>query len=115
MAMLNVQEQQHFRQALLTLQEDLRTVEHSGNEAAQPVELDQTTVGRVSRMDALQAQAMAKESHQRRAILLQRIAASLQRLDQGTFGICLRCGEGISAKRLEFDPTTPVCVECAKG
>lgn len=104
---------QHFKETLLTLRSDLLAVEQSGQEAAQTVELDQTAVGRVSRMDALQGQAMAKQSQQRRAVQLQRIEASLKRIDQGTFGLCLRCGEDIHMKRLEFDPTAPLCIECA--
>ncbi len=57
-------------------------------------------------MDALQGQAMAKDSQQRRTIQLQRITASLQRIEKGIFGLCLRCGEAIHVKRLEFDPTS---------
>jgi len=112
--MLNDLDNQHFKQALLQLQSELLAVEHSGQEAARTVELDQTTVGRISRMDALQGQAMAKESQQRRTIQLQRIQASLQRIDKGTFGYCLRCDEPIQVKRLEFDPTAPLCIDCAR-
>lgn len=111
--MLNDLENQHFKQALLKLQADLLAVEQSGQEAAQTVDLDQTAIGRVSRMDALQGQAMAKESQQRRTILLQRIEASLQRMEKGIFGLCLRCNEDIHVRRLEFDPTTPLCIDCA--
>ena len=112
--MLNDIDNQHFKQALLSLRSDLLAVEQSGQEAAQTVELDQTTIGRVSRMDALQGQAMAKESQQRRTIQLQRIEASLQRIEKGIFGLCLRCGEEINVKRLEFDPTAPLCIDCAR-
>ncbi|TFG64631.1 MAG: TraR/DksA family transcriptional regulator [Nitrospirales bacterium] len=112
--MLNDLDHQHFQEVLLTLQSNLLAVEQSGQEAAQTVELDQTTIGRVSRMDALQGQAMAKESQQRRTVQLQRIEASLQRLEKGTFGLCLRCGEEIHVKRLAFDPTAPLCIDCAK-
>ncbi len=111
--MLNDLEQEHFRQALLALKSDLLAVEQSGQEAAQTVELDQTTIGRVSRMDAMQGQAIAKESQQRRIIQLQRIEASIQRLKKGIFGLCLRCEEDIHIKRLEFDPTAPLCIDCA--
>ncbi len=111
--MLNDIDNQHFKKALLSLRSDLLAVEQSGQEAAQTVELDQTTIGRVSRMDALQKQAMAKESQQRRTIQLQRIEASLQRIKKGIFGLCLRCGEEINMKRLAFDPTAPLCVDCA--
>ena len=111
--MLNDLDTQNFKQALLKLRSDLLAVEQSGQEAAKTVELDQTAVGRVSRMDALQGQAMAKQSQQRRIIQLQRIEASLQRIEKGIFGLCLRCGEDIHVKRLEFDPTAPLCIECA--
>ena len=77
------------------------------------VELDQTTVGRLSRMDALQNQAMQVETERRRAVELKRIDAALARLDAGDYGYCVSCGEEIQAKRLEMDPATPVCVDCA--
>ena len=110
---MNDIEIQQWKKAILKLQADLLAVEQSGHEAAQTVELDQTAIGRVSRMDALQGQAMAKESQHRRTIQLQRIEATLQRIEKGMFGLCLRCCEDIHLKRLEFDPTAPLCIDCA--
>ncbi|MBZ9566961.1 MULTISPECIES: TraR/DksA family transcriptional regulator [Modicisalibacter] len=78
------------------------------------VELDQTAVGRLSRMDALQGQAMAKAEEGRRQQTLLRIEAALERLDRGAFGECLVCGEWIAAKRLEWDPTVLKCIDCAE-
>ena len=105
----------HFKQLLLHLRDEILQTEHAGKEGVQPVELDQTTVGRVSRMDALQGQAMAKASQQRRLIQLQRIEATLRRMENGEFGWCLRCGEAIAPKRLDFDPTVPLCIDCANS
>jgi RNA polymerase-binding transcription factor len=105
----------HFRSTLLTLQRELLAVSSTGREAALPVELDQTAIGRVSRMDALQQQAMAQAAHQRRHIQLQRIESALQRLENGKFGWCMRCGEEIPRKRLDVDPTAPLCIACADG
>ncbi len=102
-----------FREKLLQLKKELLHVEPAGNEAAQTVELDQTSVGRLSRMDALQAQAMSIETKRRRSIMLQRIDSALKRMDQGEFGLCLRCEEEIDPKRLEFDPTALMCIDCA--
>jgi len=79
------------------------------------VELDQTAVGRLSRMDALQVQAMQLETDRRRDVELLRIDAALKRMDEGEYGYCASCGEEILAKRLETDPATPVCVDCASG
>ena len=102
-----------YQRRLIQLRDELSEVQQSGEQAAQTVELDQSRVGRVSRMDALQSQAMAKDAQQRRTIQLQRIEASLRRLESGEFGLCLRCGEPIAPKRLAFDPTAPLCVDCA--
>ncbi|MBF0247521.1 MAG: TraR/DksA C4-type zinc finger protein [Alphaproteobacteria bacterium] len=78
------------------------------------VVLDQTSVGRLSRMDALQNQAMQLETERRREVELQRIDAALKRMEDGEYGYCVSCGEDIAAKRLDMDPATPVCVECAR-
>ena len=78
-----------------------------------PVELDQQSVGRLSRMDALQVQAMAKAIKARRQAQLQRIRLALQRIDEGEYGYCARCGDEIPMKRLEIDAATELCVNCA--
>ena len=87
----------------------------SKNSAQQrdPVELDQTRIGRLSRIDALQNQAMSQAIETRRHQELQRIDAALARLETGDFGRCLICGEDISVQRLRSDPATPVCIDCA--
>ena len=79
-----------------------------------PVELDQQSVGRLSRMDAIQVQAMAQAVEARRRGRLQRIEAALARLAEGAYGDCLECGEKIPAKRLAIDPAVARCVECAE-
>lgn len=78
-----------------------------------PVELDQQSVGRLSRMDALQVQAMAQAVETRRQQRLSRLNRALRRLDAGEFGYCLECGDFIGWKRLDIDPTSPLCVSCA--
>ena len=94
---------------------DLRSLEAGSKLSREPVELDQTRVGRLSRVDALQGQAMAQEQHRRRQIELARIEAALQRIDQGEFGWCLECSHPISVGRLQADPAAPLCVDCASG
>ena len=102
-----------WRARLLELRDQLEGIEESSAKASAVVELDQTKVGRLSRMDAMQAQAMAQASQQRREQILRRIEAALLRLDDDDFGYCLQCGEPINPKRLEFDPTVELCVDCA--
>jgi DnaK suppressor protein len=101
------------RERLLELREELLSVAESGDESAAVVELDQSKVGRLSRMDAMQAQAMAQASAERRELMLRRIDAALKRIDDDDYGVCLACDEPINPKRLEFDPTVTLCIECA--
>ena len=105
---------EYFREKLLRLRDELQEIEQTGNEAAQTVELDQSRVGRLSRMDALQAQAMSIESVRRRNIKMQRIDAALKRIDKDEFGLCIKCEEEINPRRLEVDPAAPLCIDCAK-
>jgi DnaK suppressor protein len=93
---------------------ELRELTASHHDEARPAELDQARVGRLSRMDALQAQEMAAATERRRQLELERIDAALQRIASGDFGFCVRCGEDIGLERLEFDPTTPLCIDCAR-
>ena len=102
--------------ALLEEQREmLLEVADSSKEAAGTVELDQTRVGRVSRMDAMQAQEMAKESDRRRLLALQRVESALKRIEDGEYGICTACDRAISANRLEVDPGAILCIECASA
>ena len=78
------------------------------------VVLDQTTQGRLSRMDAMQVQAMAIETKRRREVGINRIKAALNRIKEGEFGFCLNCGDEIAVKRLDIDPSTPTCISCAR-
>jgi DnaK suppressor protein len=79
-----------------------------------PVEVDQARVGRLSRMDELQSQAMAAEVERRRELELGRIQGALERLGEGEYGYCVSCGEAIAPRRLELDPATPLCLSCAE-
>jgi len=80
-----------------------------------PVSLDQQSVGRLSRMDAMQGQAMAQASERRRQQRVVLIKAALTRMEEGEYGYCQACGEPISDGRLKADPTAPRCVTCASG
>jgi DnaK suppressor protein len=104
----------HLREKLLARKAELAELDESSAEARKPVELDQTRTGRLSRMDALQGQAMAQATQRRREQELQRIDAALKRMDEGEYGACAQCGEDIAVKRLEFDPTAPLCIDCAR-
>jgi len=102
-----------MRQQLLKLRAELESIAATGDESAAVVELDQSKVGRLSRMDAMQAQAMAQASAQRREAMLRNITAALKRIEDGSYGFCRACDEPINPKRLEFDPAALLCIDCA--
>ncbi len=84
-------------------------------EARRPVALDQQSVGRLSRMDALQDQAMAQGQSRRREAREEVIRAALARIEASGYGLCAECGEPIAAARLDLDPAVPTCIACARG
>lgn len=102
-----------FRARLLReMQEiDALVIENAQNSA--PVQLDQQSVGRLARMDAMQVQAMAQEAERRRKLRRLKIARALERMQEGEFGYCTECGDPISEGRLNVDPTFHLCIVCA--
>lgn len=104
-----------IRSRLLTERAALCETSQSATESRAPVELDQTAVGRLSRMDSMQAQAMALATERRRADAIRRIDQALARLAAGTHGECVMCGEAIAPRRLALDPAIATCLECASG
>ena len=103
-----------FRKLLEARRSEILADNALGREAAGTVELDQTRQGRLSRMDALQQQAMASETQRRRSLDHQRIGAALRRIGEGEYGYCLTCGEDMVRARLELDPAATQCVACAE-
>lgn len=104
-----------WRVKLIALREELEALERESAEGRSTVELDQTKVGRLSRMDALQGQAMSNAVAARRKQALQRIDAALVRLEDGEYGFCLVCGDEIAERRLDLDPAIATCQGCSKS
>ena len=82
-------------------------------QASEIVELDQTAVGRLSRMSSLQSQSMAKTLKEREGVKLASIINALQRIEQGTYGLCLECDGPVSFGRLSVFPESRECAACA--
>jgi DnaK suppressor protein len=110
---MNLQDSDAFRQQLLGQQAELEALGETARAATQTVDLDQSSVGRLSRMDAMQGQQMALESARRREQELRAIQGALRRIDAGEFGRCSVCGEEIALKRLHADPKVTRCIGCA--
>ena len=98
---------------LIKLQlEELTADNELGQSAQKTVELDQQSVGRLSRMDALQSQAMAQAQQRRRDVFKGSLQAALQRLKEEEFGYCLECGDEIKEARLLANPAVLKCMSC---
>ncbi|MGF6860092.1 DnaK suppressor protein [Rhodobacteraceae bacterium MBR-64] len=93
---------------------DLRAQSRETSANRAPVSLDQQSVGRLSRMDAMQAQSMATAMEDRRRRRISQIELALRRIEDDDFGFCDDCGEFIGEKRLGVDPVARRCVSCAR-
>lgn len=104
-----------LRSRMLARRDELRAFDRDASAWQATVELDQQSVGRLSRMDAMQQQAMAKAEAERRRNEATRIESALRRIDDDDYGWCSACGDPIALKRLEIDPTVLQCIGCASG
>ncbi|MEP0520422.1 MAG: TraR/DksA family transcriptional regulator [Hyphomicrobiales bacterium] len=104
-----------FKRLLVDLKAEIETAMMQTVLDRAPVELDQQSVGRLSRMDALQMQAMSQAQQHKREVDLRRIHGALSRLEEGDYGICNICDEPIAHKRLEIDPAVSSCINCASS
>jgi DnaK suppressor protein len=93
---------------------EIASEEAAATDSAAPVTLDQESVGRLSRIDAMQMQAMALAAQARRRAERERIMAALRRIEAGDYGWCMACGETIAAPRLAHDPAATHCIGCAR-
>jgi DnaK suppressor protein len=103
-----------FKKQLEQMRSDLDDLESAYKTSSATVILDQSSVGRLSRMDAMQGQQMALQSERRRKEELLQIKSALIRIERGDFGYCLVCDEEIAFARLTINPTVTRCVGCAE-
>lgn len=102
-----------FKEKLICLKSELEDLEQELTKSGDIVELDQSKVGRLSRMDAMQSQQMALEASRRRQQQVLKVDGALQRIESGSFGYCFICDEEIDIRRLNADPTNTRCLNCA--
>lgn len=113
MEQLTANQQSELHHNLLLLRDELKLLLSESLSSSQTVDLDQP-IGRLSRIDALQQQAMAKANragHQQRLVLVE---AALMAMKLERYGECRRCEEPIDYSRLQVRPESPFCLECQK-
>ena len=104
----------YFRDQLLARREALVAQDALSEADRAPVALNQDSVGRLSRIDAMQLQAMAVAQQHRRRSERAAIDAALGRIEAGEFGDCVRCGEPVAEARLRHNPAAALCIGCAR-
>ena len=101
-----------LRDDLVQLQRDLTETLAAGEETSKPVALDQSSVGRLTRMDAMQVQQMAKANLRSHQLRLEQAGQALRLVEEGEYGYCRRCEEPVGYPRLKARPETPFCLRC---
>ena len=112
---LSVSQVASLRRDLERLIPDLETALEEANLSSKPVELDQQSVGRVSRIDAIQQQQMSAAGKRSIELRLQQARVALRAVEEGAYGFCRRCDEPIGYRRLTARPETPFCLACQSG
>ena len=105
--------EEEAKAALTARLAELDKEDAANEDSRDTVTLQQDSVGRLSRMDAMQQQAMAQATERRRVQERRRIKAAFERIEDGEWGYCATCGEEIAEARLRHDPSVAVCVGCA--
>ncbi len=98
---------------LLLLKADLEATLVATNDTTKPVDLEQP-IGRLSRMDAMQNQQIAKASRRNDELRLRLVFAAINNLDDGDYGLCTRCDGPIGFRRLKARPEARMCIDCAR-
>lgn len=109
---LTDQQRSQLEAKLRELKDDIESQLQRNESSSAPVELDQTLVGRVSRVDALQQQGIALNSRRNLMLRQKKILAALQALDSGDYGYCQECDEPVGYARLTVKPEASFCLKC---
>ena len=110
---MNSKKIKDYQRLLTTSLSEIKQICNSTKLDRQPVQLDQTSIGRLTRIDQLQTQAMQLETQRRREREITLIEQALRRIERGLFGQCMLCGLEIESERLKANPTIFKCLECA--
>ena len=109
---LNVQQLACLNQKLLAQQSELGQLLKNKEADAQPVALDQSAVGRVSRIDAIQQQSMALANRANYLRRFKLVCKALKSIELNEYGYCQQCGELITYARLQLQPEVSFCIVC---
>ncbi|MFL6278460.1 MAG: TraR/DksA family transcriptional regulator [Blastocatellia bacterium] len=100
-----------FRKRLIEERDRLNREIPSVSELAEPTTDDrQITAANapvIGEIKDVQTDIADRKTHR-----LRQVQAALQSMDDGTYGICVRCNQPIDPRRLEADPAAMTCMNC---
>jgi DnaK suppressor protein len=103
---------EELREELVRERARLERTMKSTAEGSRPVEADQSTMGRLARMDALQQQSLTADLHSREQARHAQIEDALERIEHGSYGFCSTCSHPIPYGRLLVFPEARTCATC---
>lgn len=114
MSDLGPDRREELHRDLLALREEIDKLLGLTRDGVRPVDLDEP-IGRLTRMDSLQMQSLAKASRQGLQVKRRQVLAALDAIEDGEYGLCRRCEEPIAFRRLKVRPETPFCLPCQEA
>ena len=96
------------------MREEMDALLKQTEDASRPVDLD-LPIGRLTRIDAIQLQAMAQVNRRQLEIRRCQVDVALAAFEAGTYGVCRYCKQPINFERLEALPESPFCIECQES
>ena len=109
---LSIQQIAILKEQLQTTQDELSRLLQLSEKSSDIVELDQSSVGRLSRMDAIQQQQMARAGKRRLQLQRAQITKAMNKIADAEYGYCIECDEIIAFARLQIRPESELCVVC---
>ena len=97
-----------IEQQIVQYLDDIRGME----EMTQPVK-PENSLGRISRMDAINTKGVLESSLRNKRNKLNKLKVALQKINEPSFGICDNCDKPIQEGRLMFLPESTRCINCA--
>ena len=108
---LSDEQREDLRNKLPTAEDAAKTLLEQTVADSRPVDLA-LPIGRLTRIDAIQMQAMAQLNRHQLSLVLRKVEAALAAFDNGTYGLCRHCRGPIPVPRLEALPEAPFCLDC---
>jgi DnaK suppressor protein len=114
MSNLDRSETKGLHRDLLSLQREIENLLDLTSDGVRTVDLDEP-IGRLTRMDSLQMQSLARASRQGLEVKRRQVLAALDAMAKGEYGVCRRCEEPVGFRRLKVRPETPFCLGCQEA